>query len=238
MTASPPEFDTLRVEVDGRIGRITLTQPDKLNPLGTGALRDIASAAQWFESSDAGRAASVVIVTGEGRGFSSGFDLREFAGSAGDDADSSRDQADLGRLMAEAMERMSGLTIAAIKGPCVGGGVVLAGVCDLRVAADDTVFSIPEVDIGIPLAWGGIPRLVREVGPTVTKDLVLSCRPFDAAEARTMGFVSRVVPAARLDDEVDTLAAGLATKPRFAVQATLAHVGAITAATAATAGAW
>ena len=153
------EFGTLRVEIDptsqGRIGRLTLDQPAKLNPLGSTALREIAEAAAWFDSTDA----SVVIVTGAGRAFSSGFDLREFAG--GSSATSSRDQADLGRRMAEAMERMNALTIAAIKGPCVGGGVVLAGVCDLRIAADDTVFSIPEVDLGIPLAWGGIPRLVR-----------------------------------------------------------------------------
>jgi len=155
MDATTPSFETLRVEVEGRIGRLTLDQSAKLNPLGTVPLREIAEAAQWFDTTTA----SIVIVTGTGRAFSSGFDLREFAG--GSSATSSRDQADLGRLMAEAMERMNALTIAAIKGPCVGGGVVLAGVCDLRIAADDTVFSIPEVDLGIPLAWGGIPRLVR-----------------------------------------------------------------------------
>ena len=119
-----PEFSTLRVEVDGPIGRMTLTQADKLNPLGTVPLREIAAAAVWFNTTDA----HVVIVTGEGRGFSSGFDLREFAGTASATSASSRDQADLGRLMAEAMDRMSALTIAAIKGPCVGGGVVLAAV--------------------------------------------------------------------------------------------------------------
>lgn len=238
MTASPPDFATLRVEVDDRIGRITLTQPDKLNPLGTGALRDIASAAQWFEGSDAGRAASVVIVTGEGRGFSSGFDLREFAGSAGDDAASSRDQADLGRLMAEAMERMSALTIAAIKGPCVGGGVVLAGVCDLRVAADDTVFSIPEVDLGIPLAWGGIPRLVREIGPAMTRELVLTCRPFGPDEARALGFVNRVVPRAELESAVDELAEQLARKAPSVVRATKRHVNEALEDMAPTVGAW
>ncbi len=181
---STAEFGTLRVEIDptseGRIGRLTLDQPAKLNPLGSTALREIAEAAAWFDSTDA----SVVIVTGEGRAFSSGFDLREFADP--DSATSNpRDSADLGRRMAEALDRMAALTIAAIKGPCVGGGVVLAAACDLRIAADDTVFSIPEVDLGIPLAWGGIPRLVREIGPAMTRELVLTCRPFDADEARS-----------------------------------------------------
>ena len=201
-----PEFSTLRVEVDGPIGRMTLTQGDKLNPLGTVPLREIAEAAQWFNSTDA----HIVIVTGEGRGFSSGFDLREFAGTDSATSTSSRDQADLGRLMAEAMDRMSALTIAAIKGPCVGGGVVLAAVCDLRIAADDTMFSIPEVDLGIPLAWGGIPRLVREIGPALTRELVLTCRPFTPEEALRIGFLNRVVPRAELESTVDELAAQLA----------------------------
>ena len=55
---------------------------------------------------------------------------------------------------------------------------MLAAACDLRVAASDAYFSIPEVDLGIPLAWGGIPRLVREIGPALTKELVMTCRPF------------------------------------------------------------
>jgi enoyl-CoA hydratase/carnithine racemase len=208
-----PDFTTLRVGVEGRIGRLTLTQPDKLNPLGTTPLVEIAEAAAWFDTTDA----SIVIVTGEGRAFSSGYDLREFA-------DTGPESADLGRRMADAMERMTALSIAAIKGPCVGGGIVLAGVCDLRVAADDTVFSIPEVDLGIPLAWGGIPRLTREIGPALTRELVLTCRPFDAEEARSIGFVNRVVPRAQLESEVDELAELLARKAPSVVAATKRQV--------------
>jgi enoyl-CoA hydratase/carnithine racemase len=229
------------VEIDGRIGRLTLTQPRQLNPLGTVPLAEIAQAAAWFDTTDA----VVVIVTGEGRAFSSGFDLREFAGtgsappSSGDGAAlTAREQGDLGRLMAEAMERMSALTIAAIKGPCVGGGVVLAGVCDLRIAADDTVFSIPEVDLGIPLAWGGIPRLVREIGPALTRELVLTCRPFDAEEARSIGFVNRVVPRAELESAVDELAASVADKAPSVVRATKRQVNAALENVATTIGAW
>ena len=86
--------------------------------------------------------------------------------------------------MAEAMENLSAVSVASIRGHCVGGGVVLAATCDLRIAASDARFSIPEIDLGIPLAWGGIPRLVREVGPALTKELVMTCRPFGADEAR------------------------------------------------------
>ena len=227
------DFETLTMSVDGRIGRLTLSQPAQLNPLGGRCLTELAEAASRFDDTDA----SVVIVTGEGRAFSSGFDLREFA-SPGDGPGAGREQADLGRRMAEAMERMRALTIAAIKGPCVGGGVVLAGVCDLRVAADDTVFSIPEVDLGIPLAWGGIPRLVREVPPAVVRELVLTCRPFDAVEARSLGFVNRVVPRADLEREVDELAESLARKAPGVVRATKRQVNEALEAVAPTVGAW
>jgi len=235
-------WSTLTATVDGRIGRLTLNQPDQLNPLGTVPLAEIADAATWFDTTDA----SIVVVTGAGRAFSSGFDLREFAGQPGT-ADASgvadapvdtRAQGDLGRIMAESMERMRALTIAAIKGPCVGGGVVLAGVCDLRIAADDTVFSIPEVDLGIPLAWGGIPRLLRELPPAIVRELVLTCRPFDAAEALSLGFVNRVVPRAELETTVDELAEQLARKAPSVVRATKRQVNASLEDMTSTAGAW
>jgi enoyl-CoA hydratase/carnithine racemase len=231
-------FETLRVSVNDRIGRLTLDQPDQLNPLGSNTLRDLADAAAWLDAT----AASVVIVTGEGRAFSSGFDLREFAGGRGTSAmavsPDQRDSADLGRRMAEAMERMSALTIAAIKGPCVGGGVVLASVCDLRIAADDTVFSIPEVDLGIPLAWGGIPRLVREIGPAMTRELVLTCRSFDAHEAKSIGFVNQVVARSELETTVDELATQLSRKAPSVVRATKRQVMEALDAMSTTSGSW
>ena len=104
--------------------------------------------------------------------------------------------------------------------------MLLVAACDLRVAADDVRFSIPEVDLGIPLAWGGIPRLVRELGPAITKELVLTCRPFGAAEAHALRFVNRVVPADRVAAEADALAAELASKPWFSLRATKTQVNA------------
>lgn len=207
---------TVAVDDDG-IGRLTLDQPEKLNPLGMATLAEIAQAAAWFDDHEA----RVVIVTGAGdRAFSSGFDLREFAG-----ADSAgRSGADLGRRMADALERMDAIAVAAIHGHCVGGGVVLAAACDLRVAADNTRFSIPEVDLGIPLAWGGIPRLVREIGPAMTRELVMTCRPFDAAEAHALGFLNRVVPHADLEASALELAHAVAARPRSVVRATKRQV--------------
>ncbi len=222
-----PEFETLTVGVDGRIGRLTLNQPGRLNPLGNDTLRDLADAARWFDSAGP----PVVVVTGAGRAFSAGFDLRQFG-------DKDAAGAELGREMADAVESMTALTIAAVKGPCVGGGVVLASACDMRIAADDTTFVIPEVELGIPLTWGGIPRLVRLIGPAMTNELVLTCRPFDPAEAKEIGFVNRVVRRAELESTVDELAESLAAKAPSVVKVTKRQVAEALDEMASTRGSW
>jgi enoyl-CoA hydratase/carnithine racemase len=225
--SSAPEFETLTVAADGRIGRLTLNQPNNLNPLGNDTLHELVEAASWLDSTDV----PIAVVTGEGRAFTAGFDLRQFGDKDGAGAQ-------LGRAMAEAVESMSALTIAAIKGPCIGGGVVLASACDIRIAADDTTFVIPEVDLGIPLTWGGIPRLVRLIGPAMTNELVLTCRPFDPAEAKEIGFVNRVVPRDELEATVDEMADLLAAKAPSVVTATKRQVAEALDEMASTRGSW
>ena len=129
--------------------------------------------------------------------------------------------------MAEAVGAIPAITIVAIHGHCVGGALVLAAACDLRIAARETRFSIPEVDFGIPLAWGGIPRLVRELGPALTKELVLTCRAFSATEAQAARFLNRVVAEDDLDSEVEALAASLASKPGLLIRHTKQLVDAL-----------
>ena len=229
-----PKFTGLRVEVDGPRGHLVLNQPDRLNPLSTQTLMDIEAAARWFDSQLEVR---TVIVRGEGRAFSAGADLSSFA------PDGLADYplhvaGDAGRRMADALEAMRAIAIAQIHGHCVGGGLVLAAACDLRIAAEGTRFSIPEVDLGIPLAWGGIPRLVREIGPALTKELVITCRPFYSDEAMASGFLNRVVPAEDLEAAVNELAATVESKPAFATQATKSATNAVTAGMVGMARSW
>ena len=221
-------METLLTEIDGPVGRIVLNNPATLNPLSVNCLEELTEAAAWFDAHDD---VKVVIISGTGRAFTAGADLAAFTG----EAEMRREGADTGRRMAEAVERMKAVTIAAVHGHCVGGGCVLVAACDLRVAAQSTRFSIPEVDIGIPLAWGGIPRLVREVGPAVTRDLVLSCRPFSPAEAQTMGFVNRVVPDDELESAVEELARSLAAKSTYTLRTVLQGVDAAAEAMVSTA---
>jgi enoyl-CoA hydratase/carnithine racemase len=221
----PPQLTSLMIRHDEgtSVAEIILNRPARLNALSRVLLAEIVSACDWVNSR---HDLKVVVLRGEGRAFCAGFDLDDFTQQA--DGASPRETADLGRLAAEALTEVRPLTIAAIHGHCVGGGVVLAASCDLRLAATDAVFSIPEVDLGIPLAWGGIPRLVREIGPALTKELVLTCRPFDAAEAKEVRFVNRVVPTESLVEAAHTLAGQLSAKPGFALRTTKQQVNAVT----------
>ena len=231
------QFDTIEAQVDGERGQLILNRPEHLNPLSSHTLDEIESAARCFDTHDA---LKVVVVSGRGRAFSAGADVSAFGTG---DADrlggrSPRDDADSGWRMARAMEEMRAVSIARVHGWCVGGGLVLAAVCDLRVAAGSARFSIPEVELGIPLAWGGIPRLVREIGPALTKELVMTCREFSPQEAKAAGFLNRVVPDAELDAAVDDLVAGLVRMPKLALVATKVHTNAVTESMVGTGRSW
>ena len=225
-------FKALEVTADGAIGHIWLNRPERLNALSTEVLEELAGAARWFDEQ---REVRVVIVAGRGRAFCAGADIQGFPSI--EDANA-RSAADAGRKMADALESMQAVAIAAIHGWCVGGGLVLAAACDLRLAASDARFSIPEIDLGIPLAWGGIPRLVREIGPALTKELVITCREFSPQEALAANFLNRVVDASSLQQEALNLARSIAAKPALPVLATKRHTNAVTAMMVGTDRAW
>lgn len=235
-TASPP-FRTLRAEVDGRLGLLTLDQPERLNPIGARALEELAAAAAWFDE----QGASVVVVAGAGRAFCAGFDLRELTAAPADRDPSGHPGAATparGAAMAEAVSSMQALTVAAVQGPCVGGGFVLALCCDLRIVADDAWFSLPEAELGIPLAWSGVPRLVRELGPARANELILTCRRVPAAEAGAAGWVNEVVERAALDEVVAARVALILERGDGVIQTTKRQVREAAEALVPTTGAW
>lgn len=212
------KFETIEATLDDDgVGRLTLDRPQKLNALDPTVLHDIIAATDWFNSKSDAR---VVLVSGRGRAFSAGFDLTSFSDGRGGGTET----AHLGHRAVDALEAMHAVTVAAVHGHCIGGGVVLLMGCDIRIAGDDALFRIPEVDLGIPLTWGGVPRLVREIGPSATKDLVMTCRTVDPAEALALGLVSRVVPADQLELLASETATGLAAKAPFPLRTTKQQV--------------
>lgn len=223
-----PRYQSLQLAVDGPIARLSLDRPGRLNALSIELMEEVIHASQWLDSA---RSIRVVILAGEGESFSSGFDLDDFAAFADpaqSDTWSDRDRlAQLGKNMADAFEGIRPISIASLRGHVVGGGVVLAAACDLRVAAHDTTFTIPEVDLAIPLSWGGIPRLVRELGPALTKELVITCRPFSAVEAHARGFLNAVVDPSELENTATDLAAAVVARPEAPVAITKRYVNAV-----------
>jgi enoyl-CoA hydratase/carnithine racemase len=211
---TPLRFESLLLQVDGAIGRLTLNRPHKLNALSPTLMREIIAASQWLAALPGLR---VLRLGGEGRAFCAGFDLNAMRESR---AGMDRQATDLGRQMIEAIEAIPAITLAEVQGHCVGGGFLLAAACDLRIAADDARFSIPEMELGIPLGWGGVPRLIRLVGPTAAMELVLDGQPIDAAQALAWRLVNRVVPAAELRASTLAWAQRLAQRPLNALRTT------------------
>ena len=219
-----PRYPGLRLDVDGAVAQLVLDRPDVLNALSVDLLDGLVAACRFIDDQPAIR---VVVLTGAGRTFSAGADLDTLDRLQADGL-LARDAAGAGARAATAIESLGAVTIAAVHGRCVGGGLVLALACDLRFAAAGARFSIPEIDLGIPLAWGGVPRLLREVGPGVARDLILTGREFGADTARELGVVSRVLADDALDGEVAEVAGEVAAKATLPVRATLDHVAAVT----------
>lgn len=211
---APPRFDFLSLHIDDGIGRLMLNRPAKLNALSPVLMHEIIAASRWLATRSDLR---IVVLGGEGRSFCAGFDLDAMRGAQ---RPIDREATDLGRRLIEAVEAIPAITLATVRGHCIGGGVLLAAACDLRIAADDARFSIPEMEIGIPLGWGGVPRLIRLLGPTLAMELVLDCNAFDAAQALAWRFVNRVVPAAELDEQAMAWARRLAQRPLNALRTT------------------
>lgn len=190
-------------EIEGRLARIVLNRPDQLNALNDDMrvhLRDAFS--ELEERPDV----SVLVLSGAGRAFSAGADLKttSYAPIEGDWATRRHITGSWQRLI-EQLGRLPQATAAVIHGYVVGGASLLAGACDIRIATESTVLRIPELLIGIPLAWAGFPTLAREVGLPAARDWVMTGRPVRADELLRTGFITRVAP----DDEFEAAASTL-----------------------------
>jgi len=184
------------------VATITLNRPEKRNALSI-AVRDAVSDA--LDRLAADEDCKVVVVTGAGEVFSAGFDLREF------------EQPELTEELWASSDRFHRTclefplpTVAAVNGPALAGGFDLAIMCDVRVASDSARFAHPELAFG-DVVYGPLHDLV---GGSVARDLCLTGRVLDAAEARTLGLVSAVVPGDELPAQAAESAAAISRAPR------------------------
>ena len=208
--------------VEGAIARLTLERPQALNALNRTVAEALESALGQLERS---KSVGVVIVSGRGRAFCAGNDIAEMPtlGPAEARALSRRWQKIMDRFA-----RLPQVTIAAVRGYALGGGCMLAAAQDLRVAETSARFGLPEVTLGFNPSYG-IARVLDIVGGGPARDLLLTGRSVDAAEALRMGLVTRVVSDGELESATDELAAGVARHPRGGLAATKAIVADIRA---------
>ncbi len=212
------------VELDRQDGVawLRLNRPEALNALNRLLTSALEAALERVAAMDDAR---VLVVAARGRAFCAGNDIKEMETVAPDEAEA------LARRHAAIMSRFSSLpqvTIAAVDGYALGGGLMLAIAQDLRVASDRARFGLPEVTLGFPPAYG-IARLLDVVAGGHARDLLLTGRTLHATEALRIGLVNRVVAPPTLEASVTTLAAEIARSPRGGLSATKEIVAAIRA---------
>ena len=194
-------YRTLNLETSGAIATITLNRPEKRNAISTGMIQDILTALVEVEASPA----RVTILTGAGKAFCSGIDLDDLKAIA---TQSSAEHLEDSRHMASLYRHLWNLSkpsIAAVNGPAIAGGCGLATLCDFTISAADAIFGYPEVRIGFIPAIVSV-FLTRQIGEKNARDLLLTGRVIDAAEAHRLGLVTQIAPLQNLMSEAQALA--------------------------------
>ncbi|MGK7753231.1 MULTISPECIES: enoyl-CoA hydratase [unclassified Roseovarius] len=205
-------YETIIVEVEDHVAKITLNRPDALNALNDQLLGELVDALQDAEGNDKVRC---IVITGSEKAFAAGADIKMMAEKSFVDVFS-------GNLFgpeADAIVRIRKPIIAAVSGYALGGGCELAMMCDFIIAADNAKFGQPEINLGVMAGMGGSQRLTRFIGKSKSMDMNLTGRFMDAEEADRSGLVSRVVPAKKLMEEAMAAAGKIAEKSMITVMA-------------------
>lgn len=202
----------LIVDIDDEICTITLNRPKYLNVFNEKALKEFASVLDRV--SENGEIKVVVLLSACEKAFTAGADIKEMILK---DSTSARRFSQLGQKIARKLETMPQPVIIGVNGYVLGGGVEFSCACDIRIAAEGSVFSQPEIDIGVIPGWGGTQRLSRIVGIAKAKEMIYTGKRIDAYEAKDIGLVNHVVQKDKLIDAVNALAKTIASKGRLAL---------------------
>ena len=196
-------YENIIVETRGRTGLVTLNRPKALNALNQALIEELNAALSGFDA-DPGIGCSVI--TGSGKAFAAGADVKEMVGKTYVDA-----------FLGGFLEGWNGVSearkpvIAAVSGFCLGGGCELAMMCDFIIASETAKFGLPEITLGIMPGAGGTQRLPRFIGKAKAMDMILTGRMMDADEAERCGLVARVVASEKLLDEALATAGKIAS---------------------------
>jgi len=205
--------DTVTTHIDGAVAWITLNRPDAMNAINNDVRVALPNA---IDTADANPDVRAIVLRGSGpRAFCVGADIKEFAAV---DAPAMYRQERVHHHWIAAFDRATKPLIAAIHGYCLGGGLEIALACDIRIAATDATFGLPETGHGIIPAAGGTQRITRVLGMGVALDMVLTGQRVDARHALSLGLVSRLAEPDALEELSRGLAQGIAERPPLAIQ--------------------
>ena len=199
------EYKTINVSRSGRVTTLTLNNPQKMNVLGSQMINELSDALKGIESDDS---CGAVVLRGDGgKAFCAGADVAYLSSLSGE---SIGNFVDALREILVSIEAAAKPFIAAIEGFCLGGGLELAMACDMRIAAEDSKFALPEIKLGIMPGGGGTYRLPQIAGTGNAKYMILTGSQIDSAEALRIGLVSKVVTKDRLMAEAMAIAESIA----------------------------
>ena len=220
-------YRTLNLEIKKAIATLTLNRPESRNAMSAELMREMIACAGRLA---ARRDVDVVIVRGSGGCFSAGADLKDTKrwGNRQLPLERQREIAALGYRMARAWEELPQITLAAIEGYAIGGGLALAAALDWRVMAKDAFISLPEIALGIPLTWGTLPRVVNLAGPARAKRLTILCERIPAGDALAIGLADWVAPPGKALAKAREIAAQVLALPRNSVRMSKESINAYT----------
>jgi enoyl-CoA hydratase/carnithine racemase len=202
-------FENWIVEEKSHVATLSLNREEKGNTLDTETLIELGAISEALRTrTDIWS----VVVRSAGRHFSTGFDPEVIRKQIEESEDSIRDMITSQHRSLALFESIGKPVIAAIRGFCIGAGVLLALCCDFRIASERTVFSLPEIRLGIPILWD-TQRIVRTVGAANAKELIMVGDRYRAKRALEFGLVHRVVKDGELDSAVNSLVSKLHKSP-------------------------
>lgn len=217
MSLTTKDWTHLDVAVDAGVAVVRLNRPEKRNALSLEMMAELTEVALLLSKDTNVHA---VVLTARGDNFSAGVDMSpgEMLHAQTDTLLEKRQQARIGPDLCAAWEGLEQVTIAALEGHCIGGGLALAAACDFRIAGTSAWFKLPEVALGINMGWHSLPRLVALAGPSRAKQLAIFCEQVLASEALSWGLIDRVVDDGETSDEALKWARKVAALPPIPVR--------------------
>jgi enoyl-CoA hydratase len=200
------------IKIDDGVCTITLNRPKHLNVFNEETLNEFYSTLEKISNN--GDAKVVVLLSACEKAFTAGADIKKMVTL---DSEGGRKFAQLGHKIARKLETMPQPVIIGVNGYVLGGGVEFSCACDIRIASEDSIFSQPEIDIGVIPGWGGTQRLSRIVGIAKAKEMIYTGMRVKAPEALEIGLVNHVVPKEKLNEAVMAMAKIIASKGKLAL---------------------